>query len=119
VGHQRNNIFALHSHVWEEEPYTTTSTPQGGAVSGVSILGTPVVGSTVIADQPLSTNVLVNNPFSEWEGSQMGVGPSSHFDILPVNGAGGNFKIPGDYLYRTHQNFQFDRGLWGLLRVTP
>jgi hypothetical protein len=119
VGHQRNNIFQLHGHVWQEEPYTTTAVPQGGAVSGVSIIGTPVVGSTVIADQPFSTNVLMNNPFSEWEGSQMGVGPSSHFDVLPVNGAGGNFKVTGDYLYRTHQYFQFDRGLWGLLRVTP
>jgi hypothetical protein len=119
VGHQRNNIFGLHGHVWEEEPYTTTSTPQGGAYSGFTIIGAPVLGSTVIADQPLSPNVLLNNPFSEWEGSQMGVGPSSHFDILPVNGAGGNFRVPGDYLYRTHQNFQFDRGLWGIFRVTP
>jgi hypothetical protein len=119
VGHQRNNIFGLHGHVWEEEPYTTTSTPQGGAFSGFTIIGAPVLGSTVIADQPLSPNVLLNNPFSEWQGSQMGVGPSSHFDILPVNGAGGNFRVPGDYLYRTHQNFQFDRGLWGIFRVTP
>ena len=119
AGHQRNNIFQIHGHVWEEEPYTTTATFQGGAYSGVTIMGTPVVGSTVIADQPLSTNVLVKNPFSEWEGSQMGVGPSSHFDILPVNGAGGYFKVTGDYLFRTHQSFEFDRGLWGILRVTP
>lgn len=119
AGHQRNNIFQLHGHVWEEEPYTTTAAFQGGAYNGVTIIGTPVVASTVIADQPLSTNALVNNPFSEWEGSQMGVGPSSHFDILPVNGAGGNFKVPGDYLFRTHQSSEFDRGLWGILRVTP
>ncbi|HSM85915.1 MAG TPA: hypothetical protein VLT16_07190, partial [Candidatus Limnocylindrales bacterium] len=119
VGKQRNNIFQLHGHVWEEEPYTTTAIPQGGTVSGMTILGTPVVGSTVIADQPLSTNLFVNNPFSEWQGSQMGVGPSSHFDIIPANGAGGNFKVPGDYLYRTHQPSQFDNGMWGLLRVTP
>ena len=120
AGHQRNNIFQIHGHVWEEEPYTTTAATQGEAVSGVTILGTPVVASTVIADQPLSTQTyLVNNPFSEWEGSQMGVGPSSHFDIVPVNGAGGNFSIPGDYLFRTHQSSSFDRGLWGILRIIP
>jgi FtsP/CotA-like multicopper oxidase with cupredoxin domain len=34
-----------------------------------------------------------------------------------VNGAGGNFRIAGDYLYRTHQSFQFDKGVWGILRV--
>ena len=118
-GHQRNNIFQLHGHVWQEEPYTTTAAPQGGCYNGVTIIGTPVVCSTVIADQPFSTNVLLNNPFSEWEGAQMGVGPSSHFDILPVNGAGGNFRITGDYLFRTHQSFQFDKGLWGIFRVTP
>ncbi|HEX7287971.1 MAG TPA: multicopper oxidase domain-containing protein [Candidatus Angelobacter sp.] len=119
VGHQRNNIFQIHGHVWEEEPYTTTAVPTGGCYSGVTILGTPVVCSTVIADQPLSTNVLLNNPFSEWQGSQMGVGPSSHFDILLINGAGGAFRVLGDYLYRTHQSFQFDKGVWGIFRVTP
>ena len=105
--------------MWEEEPYTTTAAPTGGCYSGVTILGTPVVCSTVIADQPLSTNVLLNNPFSEWQGSQMGVGPSSHFDIPLINGAGGAFRVLGDYLYRTHQSFQFDKGVWGIFRVTP
>jgi manganese oxidase len=109
VGNQRNNIFQVHGHVWQEEPYNTTSTPTGGCYNGVTILGTPVVCSTIIAD----------NPTSEWQGSQMGVGPSSHFDLPLINGAGGNFKITGDYLYRTHQSFRFDGGLWGILRVTP
>lgn len=109
AGNQRNNIFQLHGHVWQEEPYDTTSTPTGGCYNGVTILGTPVVCSTIIGD----------NPFSEWEGSQMGIGPSSHFDFIPINGAGGNFKVPGDYLFRTHQSFRFDGGLWGILRVTP
>ncbi|HXO37637.1 MAG TPA: hypothetical protein VN872_03315, partial [Candidatus Acidoferrum sp.] len=87
--------------------------------NGVTIIGTPVLGSTVIADQPVSTNDFVNNRFSEWEGAQMGVGPGSHFDIIPSGGAGGTFKIAGDYLYRTHTSFTFDRGVWGLLRVQP
>jgi hypothetical protein len=59
----------------------------------------------------------VNNRFSEWEGAQMGVGPSSHFDIIPSGGAGGPFKVTGDFLYRTHQSSQLDKGVWGILRV--
>jgi hypothetical protein len=119
VGHPRNNIFQLHGHVWEEEPYTTPVSFTGGAYNGRTVLGTPVLGSTIIADKPVSTSDFVNNRYSEWEGSQMGVGPSSHFDIIPSGGAGGTFHIPGDYLYRTHQSFQFDKGVWGILRVAP
>jgi hypothetical protein len=119
VGHPRNNIFQLHGHVWEEAPYTTPVAFTGGTYSGRTILGTPVLGSTIIADKPTSTSDFVNNRFSNWEGSQMGVGPSSHFDIIPSGGAGGTFRITGDYLYRTHQSFQFDKGLWGILRVQP
>jgi manganese oxidase len=119
VGHPRNNIFQLHGHVWEEEPYTTPVAFTGATYSGRTVLGTPVLGSTIIADQPTSTSDFVNNRFSEWEGAQMGVGPSSHFDIIPSGGAGGPFKVTGDYLYRTHQSGQFDKGVWGILRVQP
>jgi hypothetical protein len=119
VGHPRNNIFQLHGHVWEEEPYTTPVAFTGATYSGRTVLGTPVLGSTIIADQPTSTNDFVNNRFSEWEGSQMGVGPSSHFDIIPSGGAGGPFHVTGDFLYRTHNSGQFDKGVWGILRVQP
>jgi hypothetical protein len=86
-GHARNNVFQLHGHIWEEEPYTNASSQLG------------------------------SNPLSEWKGAQYGIGPSSHFDLLLKNGAGGMFGVPGDYLYRTQQSFQFDGGLWGIFRV--
>jgi hypothetical protein len=88
-GHARNNVFQLHGHIWEEEPYTDASSKLG------------------------------SNPLSEWKGAQFGIGPSSHFDLLLKNGAGGMFRVPGDYLYRTQHSFQFDGGLWGIFRVTP
>ena len=88
-GHQRNNVFAVHGHVWREEPYQANSTMLAGRVA------------------------------SEFMGAQMGVGPSSHFNILLRNGAGGAFGVTGDYLYRTFNSFQFDGGMWGILRVTP
>ena len=88
-GHSRNNVFMLHGHIWEEEPY----------VNGSAALG--------------------SNPLSEWKGAQYGVGPGSHFDFLLKHGAGGAFNVPGDYLYRTFQSFQFDGGIWGIFRVAP
>jgi hypothetical protein len=89
AGHARNNVMQVHGHIWEEEPYTSNST------------------------------VLGNNPLSEWKGSQYGVGPGSHFDLMLKNGAGGAFRVTGDYLYRDQGSFPFDGGLWGIFRVTP
>ena len=88
-GHSRNNVFMLHGHIWEEEPY----------INGSSALG--------------------SNPLSEWKGAQYGIGPGSHFDFLLKHGAGGAFSVHGDFLYRTFQSFQFDGGIWGIFRVAP
>lgn len=86
-GHPRNDTYLLHGHIWESEPY--------------------VNDSTVIGD----------NPLSNWVGSQAGVGPGSHFDFVPKHGAGSAFRVSGDYLFRTFQSFNFDGGVWGILRV--
>jgi len=88
-GHMRNNVFTLHGHFWQDEPYTSNS------------------------------KVIGNNPLSEFKGAQYGVGPSSHYEVIPVNGAGGARRISGDYLYRSQESFQFDGGLWGIFRVKP
>ena len=83
----RNNVFNLHGHFWQDEPYTNDSKSIG------------------------------NNPLSEFKGAQYGVGPSSHYEVIPVNGAGGARRVPGDYLYRTQESFMFDGGIWGIFRV--
>jgi len=88
-GHGRSIAFQVHGHFWQEEPYTNNST------------------------------VIGNNPLSEVKGTQYGVGPTSHFDIVPSNGAGGARRITGDYLYRDQMSFKFDGGLWGIFRVIP
>jgi hypothetical protein len=87
-GHARNNVFQVHGHIWQQEPYINNSTQIG------------------------------NNPLSEWKGAQQGHGASNHMDAVPVNGAGGARRITGDYLYRTQSSFQFDNGIWGIFRVT-
>jgi hypothetical protein len=88
-GRMRNNVFNLHGHFWQEEPYTNNSKSIG------------------------------NNPLSEFKGALYGIGPSSHYEVIPVNGAGGGRRVPGDYLYRTQESFMFDGGLWGIFRVRP
>ena len=88
-GHTRNNVFNLHGHFWQEEPYTNRS------------------------------KVIGNNPLSEVKGATYGIGPSSHYEAIPVNGAGGARRVVGDYLFRTQSAFQFDGGIWGIFRVTP
>lgn len=89
AGHQRNSVFAIHGHGWQELPYRNRSTSLG------------------------------RNPNSEWRGSVYGLGPSAHFDLLLEHGAGGAFSVPGDYLFRDMMSFQQDGGLWGILRVLP
>jgi hypothetical protein len=86
-GHMRNTVFNLHGHFWQEEPYTNNSKEIG------------------------------NNPLSEYKGAQYGIGPSSHYEVNPVNGAGGG-RVTGDYLYRDQMSFKFDSGMWGIFRVT-
>jgi hypothetical protein len=86
-GHARNDVFTLHGHIWEEEPWNNTGLKQAA------------------------------NPLSEWKGAQYGNGATSHDNFLLKNGAGGKGGVEGDYLYRTFQSFHFDDGIWGIFRV--
>ncbi len=88
-GNDRNSLFAVHGHVWQQEPYIHNSTEIG------------------------------NNTTTLWEGAHMGVGPTDHFDAVLQNGAGGAFKVTGDYLYRDQASEQFSNGMWGILWVVP
>jgi hypothetical protein len=84
-------VFEAQGHPWLERPY---------------VLGT---NSTQIG----------TNSISEWFGTRGGVGPSDHFDGLVPDGAGGKFKITGDYLYRSYAGPRLDAGIWGILRIIP
>jgi hypothetical protein len=86
-GGLNEQVFTLHGHVWQEEPYTK--------------------GSTVITD---------NNPLSQWMGSRDIFGPNSSFDVV-LKSAGGGSAVQGDYLFRTFMGTDFLNGLWGVVRV--
>ena len=86
-GHARNHVFNLFGHIWEEEPF----------MAGSSVIGT--------------------NPLSEWKGARDLIGVGNRSDLLLRNGAGGRFNRLGEYLFRDQASFQFDGGVWGLLKV--
>ncbi|HSG39531.1 MAG TPA: copper oxidase, partial [Thermoanaerobaculia bacterium] len=88
-GHARNNVFGLHGHVWDQEPYLANST---------------LIGL---------------NSVSYVEGARTGHGPTNHFDAVMRRPAGGAFTVPGDYLFRDQASIGLDAGLWGILRVLP
>jgi len=86
AGHSRQHGFTIFGHHWNFEPWTKNST------------------------------VLGVNPFTFEIGSQGGIGPTRHLNLLTR--AGGLNNIIGDYLYRTQDSFNFSGGLWGIFRVT-
>lgn len=88
-GNQRNGAIQVHGHTFQQVPYINNSTEIG------------------------------NNPLSEYKGVREGMGPANHFEYVLANGAGGLFGISGDYLVRDQQSFDFDGGIWGILRVLP
>jgi len=90
-----DDVWTIHGHIWQEEPYVSLFTP-GGLVVPSGRLG--------------------NNPFSQWMGSRDGFGPGNHFDIL-IDSAGGINKVFGDYLYKSFPSGEATTGVWGIFRV--
>lgn len=88
----RNAVLALHGHLWDRAPYNSN----------------PAIGGP---------DRIANNPTSQRIGAQEGVGPTSHYDVVPRNGAGGLFGITGDYLYRMMDSGKNYDGMWGIFRV--
>ena len=94
AGHPRNHAFTLFGHDWIMNPFECND------------------------DRRLGSTVMGWNQYgSSRFGSVNGIGPARHINILTT--AGGAFHIPGDYMYRTQEGFNFAGGLWGIFRVTP
>ncbi|KFE64245.1 copper oxidase [Hyalangium minutum] len=86
-GHPRSHAFTLHGHEWQHEPW--------------------VDGSSRIGDNEESNIV----------GTQGGHAPMRHWNVVPENGAGGKFRVEGDYLYQDQPSVLFPEGMWGIFRV--
>jgi hypothetical protein len=87
-----DNVYTLHGHVWQEEPYINDSSGNPSAVIG-------------------------NNTLSQWMGARDGFGSGNKFDIV-LPSAGGVNKVAGDYLYQSLPLLEGSNGVWGVFRVT-
>jgi len=94
TGVGRGTTFNLHGHAWQRAPY----------IAGEGADGVP---SQTIGDNWLGMIL----------GHQESITPAAHFDIVPLNGAGGINKVKGDYLFNDQGSFGTTGGLWGILRV--
>ena len=107
-GHARGAVFAVDGHAWQREPYVNDSDRI----------------SWTFQDDPTTLDTAPDglapgrNLVSQWVGSQEGVAPSSHFDLVFPE-AGGRTGAAGDYLFRDNASYGNYQGLWGVLRVGP
>jgi hypothetical protein len=100
TGAGRGTTFNLHGHAWQRDPYLEGPGPDG------------------VPSQTMATGMIgERNPQGFVLGHQESVTPGAHFDIVPLNGAGGAFGVTGDYLYSDQGSFGTTSGLWGILRV--
>ncbi|NOT10523.1 MAG: hypothetical protein HOP23_01585 [Methylococcaceae bacterium] len=90
-GHSRQHAFVLHGHNWDYQPWANASTKLTDADN----------------KEPRTARI----------GAIGGIGPSRHVNILAK--AGGKCEVPGDYLFRVQEQFQFQGGMWGIFRVSP
>ncbi|NOU22057.1 MAG: hypothetical protein HOO93_09745, partial [Methyloglobulus sp.] len=93
-GHSRQHAFVLYGHNWDYQPWINNSTKQWDG-----------------EDKPTDNN----KPLTARLGASGGIGPGRHLNILTK--AGGKCSVPGDYLFRVQEQFQFQGGMWGIFRV--
>jgi len=67
------------------------------------------------------SSIIGYNPFSQWFGTRGQHGPRDSFEIV-VPSAGGTYKVPGDYVYRSLivalGGGDVAQGVWGIFRVS-
>ncbi len=108
AGHPRQHAFTLFGHQWDHNPWNNDS----------SALCSPYEQYEKDSKclQKIDGKLLSSkSPSSNWIGTEGGIGPGRHLNILTK--AGGEKEIPGDYMYRTQEGFMFSGGLWGIFRV--
>ena len=104
TGAGRGTTFNLDGHAWQRDPYICEGSKDG------------LPGRCATTEAAAPTRI-GHNPIGMVLGHQESVTPAAHFDIVPLNGAGGKNAIPGDYLFADQGSFGPTSGLWGILRV--
>ena len=118
-------VFEIYGHNWSEAPYMTDYEHCEAPTTQTNLWASREQGTTNLCANQAFTLERTESAKADqdwlaslntWQGSRMGHGPSNHLDIL-IAQAGGPFKRPGDYLYRSFPSMHFQLGVWGLFRV--
>ena len=94
--------------------------PASGAGADGEVL---TIDGHVFQEEPFTDNsrVIGHNPRSQWFGARGGHGARDRFDVV-LPSAGGEHRVPGDYLYRSLIALlgggDMADGQWGIFRVT-
>jgi hypothetical protein len=114
TGAGRGTTFQLHGNLWQRAPYVCPDQNDGVAGLGGKCNWTPF--PVAIGDLfNIGSTAIGNNPIGMYLGHQESVTPAAHFDIVPMDYAGG--RPQGDYLVRDQGSFGNTQGLWGIMRV--
>jgi hypothetical protein len=98
-----DSVWTVHGHAWQELPFLNACLDPTKPCPNPRFIPSARLG---------------DNYFSQSMGARDGFGPGNRFDML-FKRAGGNFAVPGDYLYRTYPAKDFINGNWGIFRVVP
>ncbi len=102
----------------QSEPVTPTIMAHAGDPVRLHVFGAFNEQNQVFSleghEWPLKPNMVGADLMSSSE-----FGSSQNLDVLLVDGAGGPFHLPGDYLWQNHRMPYTQAGQWGYLRVLP
>lgn len=90
-GHSRQHALTMHGALWPSLVHA-----EGSA-------------STVIGERPRGPYI----------GNQGGIAAGTSWNMIPLHGAGGPFRVPGDYLLRDQVSLFSYGGIWTVMRVQP
>jgi hypothetical protein len=120
TGSGRGTTFQVDGHAWQRDPYVCPGSTYDPALPGKCDPSQGIAeGGSAANDGEVGSRAIGHNPIGFVIGHQESVTPAQHFDIVPLNGAGGKGKVAGDYLYSDQGSFGPTSGLWGILRVNP
>jgi hypothetical protein len=102
----------------ESEPVTPTILAHAGDPVRIHVFGAFNEQNQIFSIEghefPLKPNMVGADMLSSEE-----FGSAENLDVYIKEGAGGPFRIPGDYVWQNHRMPYSQAGQWGYLRVLP
>ncbi|HUK56245.1 MAG TPA: hypothetical protein VLY20_06265, partial [Nitrospiria bacterium] len=102
----------------EAEPATPTILAHAGDPVRIHVFGAFNEQNQIFSIEGHEWPLKPNMPGADMMSSQQ-FGGSEYLDAYIKEGAGGPFRIPGDYVWQNHRMPYAQAGQWGYLRVLP